>query len=443
VIDQLWSLIALSGLLLLSSFFSAAQTALSNTRRQVLRDQGGKRAERTIAVIEDSSRALNTFQLANLLATFLTAALITQLLTSTLLSGLLAGLDTLRTLILYLVILPAAALIIYVLTGLLPEILAQRKAEPWAMALAGPARITIALISPIVSILSGIRRQIVGALGGDQANVQVTEEEIMTLVDAGEEEGSIEQDEKEMIYSIFQLDETLAREIMVPRIDIVALASDASLEEAREMIIKAGHSRIPVYEESLDHIKGLLYAKDLLDVWHKGQQKLDIETLLRPPLFVPESKRADDLLRELQNAKVHLAIVVDEYGGTAGLVTIEDIVEEIVGEIIDEYDFHEEAPYTTVGEDEFIFDAGIDLDDFNHLLDTNVPDELSDTLGGFIYAQLGKVPEVGEVVETGALRMEVLRVVNQRIRKVRVKRIPTTRAKPRNGKHDVKEGNSP
>ncbi len=438
MIDQLWSLIALSGLLLLSSFFSAAQTALSNARRQLLREQDTKRAERALAVIEDSSRALNTFQLANLLATFLTTALITEILIR---SNLLANQGVPGILILYLVILPAAALIVYILTGLIPETLAHREAESWAMALAGLARITIVLISPMMKLLSAIRKQIVVSLGGDQSSLQVTEEEIMTLVDAGEEEGSIEQDEKEMIYSIFQLDETLAREIMVPRIDIVALASDVSLEEAREVIIKAGHSRIPVYDESLDHIKGLLYAKDLLDVWHKGEHKLDLKALLRSPLFVPESKRVDDLLRELQSAKVHLAIVVDEYGGTAGLVTMEDIVEEIVGEIVDEYDFHEEAPYTTVGENEFIFDAGIDLDDFNHLLNTKVPDELSDTLGGFIYAQLGKVPEIGEVVETETLRMEVMRVVNQRIRKVRVKRIAS--AEPRNGKHDVKAGNEP
>jgi CBS domain containing-hemolysin-like protein len=265
----------------------------------------------------------------------------------------------------------------------------------------------------------------------------------MTLVDAGEEEGAIDEDEKEMIYSIFQLDETLAREIMVPRIDMVALEVGTPLVEARRLVIEAGHSRIPIYEGSLDHIKGLLYAKDLLTVWHGGAEELDFAAILRPALFVPESKRVSDLLRELQSAKVHMAVVVDEYGGTAGLVTIEDIVEEIVGEIIDEYDIGEEALLEQLGEDEFIFDARINLDDFNHLLDTKLSDELGDTLGGFIYGQLGKVPQPGERIETDCLLLEVLNVSDRRIGKVRVKRLAPEEppGNTRNGKNDALNAN--
>jgi putative hemolysin len=423
-------LIGLVVLLLASFLFSATQNALSNVRRQTLRElaeQGSKRARQAVDIAEDSTQVLSTFQLANIITRFLTAGLVAILVLPPLAAwaeSLVPGGTRPGFVLSYLIVIPLAALLAFVLTGLLPQVLTQRSSERWAMTLAPLARVTITLLSPLVSLMMSLRRGIAGPLGGDLEGVFVTEETIKTMVDAGQEEGSIELDEKEMIYSIFELDETLAREIMVPRIDIVALDINTPLEEAREVIIKAGHSRIPVYEDSLDHIKGLLYAKDLLDVWHKGQASVDLSTLLRPALFVPESKRVLKLLRELQNAMVHLAIVIDEYGGTAGLVTIEDVVEEIVGEIIDEYDEDEESAYEIVGEDEIVFDARIDLDDLNHLMDTELPDELSDTLGGFIYERLGKVPDVGEVIKAKDLRLEVLSVENLRIGKVRVTRLP-------------------
>jgi CBS domain containing-hemolysin-like protein len=330
---------------------------------------------------------------------------------------------------------------------MIPGALAQRNAEQWSIALLRPAQFTEAVVRPLAQAIARARHSFASPLSGEMDLALVTEEKIMTLVDAGEEEGAIEYQEKEMIYSIFQLDETLAREIMVPRIDIIALALDTPLKEARELIIEAGHSRIPVYDESLDHIEGLLYAKDLLEVWQVDQQSADLRSLLRPALFVPESKRVSNLLRELQSAKVHLAIVIDEYGGTAGLVTIEDIVEEIVGEIVDEYDHAEEARYQKVAENEFIFDARIDLDDFNHLLGVELSDDLGDTLGGFIYGWLGKVPESGEVIQTERLHIEVLSVVDRRIRKVRVKRIPRSEDLPatktgKNGNDHVSTENS-
>jgi putative hemolysin len=416
-------LIGLAILLIIDGFFSAARTALGNVRRQSLRDladKGDTRASRALAVAEDSIKVISTFRLANLLTHFVTGAVVTALL----LPPLAAWVDSWLPLssvvtvtLVYVVSIPLAALATFLLSESLPESMVQRDPARWAMALAAPARVTIALFAPLVAVIAGGRRLLAGAV---DSTALVTEEEIMTLVDAGQEEGSIEQNEKEMIYSVFQLGETLAREIMVPRIDIVALEIATPLEEAREVIIKAGHSRIPVYGESLDHVEGLLYAKDLLEVWHAGKDSFDMRALLRPAQFVPESKHVSDLLRELQSAKVHMAIVIDEYGGTAGLVTIEDIIEEIFGEILDEYDEAEEAVVETVGDGEFIFDARISLDDFNHLLDVELSDDLGDTLGGYIYGQLGKVPEAGEIVDTGRLHMEVLSVDDRRIRKVRV-----------------------
>jgi CBS domain containing-hemolysin-like protein len=429
VAPALPGLIGLIALLLLSAYFSVAQVALTNARRPALREQaerGNERARLAAQMAEDSSRVLNTFQLASALSYFLIAGLIAMFLLPHLVGWLSERLPVIASagnLIVYLVVIPLAGLLTFLFVDLLPGMLVHREPEKWALALAPLIQVTLGLLLPLVALVAFVRRQIATPLG-DAESGQITEEEIMTLVDAGEEEGTIELEEKEMIYSIFQLDETLAREIMVPRIDIVAFDIDTPLEEAREVIIRAGHSRVPVFEESLDHIKGLLYAKDLLRVWHEGKQSVDLRSLLRPALFVPESKRVSDLLRELQSAKVHMAIVIDEYGGTAGLVTIEDIVEEIVGEILDEYDEAEEAPYQVVGADEYIFDARVSLDDINHLMDAELSDELGDTLAGFIYGQLGKVPVPGETIETDCLHMEVLSVDDRRIRKVRVKRIP-------------------
>ncbi len=426
--DPVFSGLILLLVLLFSAFLTAARTALGSARRQVLRERaekGDAAAQRAAAVAEDSSRVIGTFHLAIVLAHFLLAGLVIGIFLPPLAGALSAQLPlhpVAALLISYLLVILPAALIVYVLTDLLPDMLVHRDAENAAILLAGPARFVIWLMWPLVSILVAIRRLVASTLGDDQEPGTVTEEEIMTLVDAGEEEGSIQLGEKEMIYSIFQLNDTVAREIMVPRIDIVALDVNTPLERAREVIIGAGHSRIPLYEESLDRVIGLVYAKDLLSVWHRGEPLQNLRSLLRPALFIPESKRVPDLLHELRNAKVHMAIVIDEYGGTAGLVTLEDIVEEIVGEIFDEYDSSAEEPYQMVSPDEYIVDARMNLDDFNDLLDVTLSDEMGDTLGGFIYGELGKVPQEGEVVTAGSLRLEVISVHDRRIRKVRVRR---------------------
>ncbi len=444
MIPDLPGLISLLVLLLLGVLLSAAHAALSNARRQDLRDmaeQGDKRARLAVQIAEDSSRVLNTFRLASLLTYFLIAGLVADMALPRLSEWgqrLLRAPATISYIVGCLIVIPLVAMLVFVLVEMIPETLVGRKTETTAIALAVPAQAVIILLSPLVGAVTSLRRNMMMLLGGEPETTLITEEKIMTLVDVGEEEGAIEQEEKEMIYSIFQLDETLTREIMVPRIDIVALEVGTPLEEAREAIIRAGHSRIPVYEGTLDHIKGLLYAKDLINLWHEGQDTLDLPSLLRSAPFVPETKRVSDLLRELQAAQVHMAIVIDEYGGTAGLVTLEDIVEEIFGEILDEYDMDEEAPYELLTPDEGVFDARIDLDDFNRLLDTDLPDAMGDTLGGFIYGHLGKIPQSGEMIETNGLRIEVLSVADQRIRKVRVKRSLAPKGFPGTGNsHDA------
>lgn len=238
---------------------------------------------------------------------------------------------------------------------------------------------------------------------------------------SGEDEGGLEEGEREMIAGIFELGETKVREVMVPRIDIVAIPADSTLDAALATIIAAGHSRIPVYRESIDDIAGLLYAKDLLQAYRDRDFEPDLNERVREAYFVPESKAVDELLAELRSRKVHMAIVVDEYGGTAGLVTIEDLLEEIVGEIVDEYDV-EETRIDLVSTHEGVFHAGVDIDDVNRLMGIHLPTGDVDTLAGLVFTRLGKVPAVGEEATFDDAVIQVLELAGRRIRRVRVVR---------------------
>jgi putative hemolysin len=290
------------------------------------------------------------------------------------------------------------------------------RAEAWAARFSALAQLVDAIFAPFSALLMLL-------LGSPQMLEKrlspVTEDELRSWVEEGQPEGSLEQGERKMIYSIFHFGDTLAREIMVPRIDILALEVNIPLEEAILALNQSGHSRVPVFEETVDNVIGLLYAKDLLRARVEGQKIASLRSMLRPAYFVPEAKKVDELLREMQSRSVHMALVVDEYGGIAGLVTLEDIVEEIVGEIRDEYDQSEELLYEKVNDNETIFHGRIDLDDFNNVMGSNLPKDVADTLGGFIYSQIGRVPVGGEQIETGNLLLTVEQVSGRRIHRVR------------------------
>jgi CBS domain containing-hemolysin-like protein len=252
----------------------------------------------------------------------------------------------------------------------------------------------------------------------------VTEEELRLLVNVSEEEGVLEEEETDMIHSIFEFADTTVREVMIPRIDMITLASDATVDQAVDLALQGGFSRIPVYEETIDNIIGVLFTKDMLKQLREDHNSLPIRELVRPAYFVPETKKLDDLLREIRQKRTHMAIVVDEYGSVAGLVTIEDLVEEIVGDIQDEYD-REENLYEQVTQFEYIFDAKINLDEFNELMDTDLQNEDYDTLGGFLLSQLDKIPVAGDTITFKNLTFTVLTTRGLRITKVRVERAGT------------------
>lgn len=292
--------------------------------------------------------------------------------------------------------------------------------EIWAIRLTTPARFINLLFRPFAAFLL----LFLGKADRPRGMNPVTDDELKSWVEDGQVEGSLEKVERKMIYSIFQLGDTLCREIMVPRIDVLALDVDTPIDEAVQAFIDSGHSRLPVYEEKIDTTIGMLYAKDLLKTQLDKNKQLSIRALLRPAYFVPEAKKVEELLREMQANGVHISVVVDEYGGMAGLVTLEDIVEEIVGEIRDEYDQGEELPFQKISTDEYIFPGRADVEDFNEVMGTHLTRETADTLSGYIYGQIGRVPVGGEQIPLEGWMLTVEQVNGQRIRQVRAVRQP-------------------
>jgi len=295
-----------------------------------------------------------------------------------------------------------------------------RNPENWVMRLLPFIKVVKLVLYPFVSLALLITGD---TNNSEESPNKVTEDELITLVDASEQNGIIEQEERQMIHSIIQLGETLTREIMVPRIDVIALDVNAPLSEAMDKLVESGFSRMPVFEDTVDNILGLLYAKDLISLWRSGKEHEEsLRGVLREAYFVPEAKKADELLTELQSRRVHMAIVVDEYGGVAGVVTLEDIIEEIFGEIQDEYDENEEQLYQVQEDGTYLFRGRVDLDDFNALMAASLPVDEADTLGGFLYMRFGHVPTAGETVEEDGLRLTVEQVSSRRIRLVRAQR---------------------
>lgn len=260
-----------------------------------------------------------------------------------------------------------------------------------------------------------------------EENNGLHDEALRMLMNTNGESEEIEENEREMIVSILEMNETVVREVMVPRIDMVAMEVETTFRAALDTIIEAGHSRIPVYEEHIDQIIGFLYAKDMLRCFRDGMIDIPLRELLRPPYFIPASKKVDALFQEMQKHRVHIATVVDEYGGTAGLVTIEDIIEEIVGDIQDEYDVEEDTYVQVIGPDAYLLNSRLDTYSLSKLLDIEADTETADTLGGLLFSLMEHVPEQGECVEYQGWRFTVLLLDGRRIEQVRTERITTPR----------------
>jgi CBS domain containing-hemolysin-like protein len=310
---------------------------------------------------------------------------------------------------------------ILVVSAALPKILALRAPQAIVLATAGPVSGIAWLLWPLVSAVTLLTRPFAKLAGTDAlaSNPLVIEEELRSLVDAGEEQGIFEHDEREMIEGVFSFGDTIVREVMVPRVYVVALDANTPIDEALDAVIRYGHSRIPVYQDTIDNVVGILYAKDLLTTLRDCQHEASLLSLLRPAHFVPETIKVDALLKELQQSKVHITMVVDEYGGIAGLATIEDLIEEIVGEIQDEFDVEE--PFIEVLSDtEMIVDARTSIEEVRELTGLELEHTDADRIGGLVYEQLGRVPRAYDEVALEGGIITVLSMKGVRPQKLRI-----------------------
>ncbi len=403
--------IALS--LLFAAFASAAEATIrliarARVRRQI--DDGLPKARAVDAFL------LHLFDYASTLAVVATlVVLVSVALTILLVVRYLPG----SGLPVWLALLVLAVLLIF--AQVLPKVAASRAPDRVAATVAGPLQFVTVLISPLVKLFraaAGLLLSLVGVPRGD-GRLLVAEEEL-GMLRMGGQEGILDETEKEMIHGILAIQNMTAREVMTPRIDIAAVPADTSVRGLVDIAMDQGYSRMPVYDENIDNILGVLYLKDLFPWLKDGKLQAPVTELMRPAYFIPESKRADELLHEMQEREIHMAIVVDEYGGTAGLVTIEDLLEEIVGEIRDEYDRGEEVKIEEIADGEAAFDGTVTVDDVNETLGLRLTSEDVDTIGGLVYDKLGKMPSPGDEVRVDDALIVVLETDGRRIRRVKV-----------------------
>jgi len=421
----------LVSLTLLEGVFVAAEIALVSIRRsrvEQLVDEGRPGARRVQKLLSDPGRFLAVSQLGLTVIGFLASAFAAVSLTDGL-AGALAGtgMDE-RTAhgIALVVVTVILALFTIVFAELVPKTLALAHPERFAITLAGPIDVLARILSPLVRLLTWMTRAVTRSFGADvSGEAQITAEELRLIVERGGEQGILEAEEEQMINAVIELGGQRVHEVMVPRVAIISLPASASFDGAIDLIIEEGHSRVPVYETSVDEVVGILYAKDLLPFLKSTSAgRPDLRSLLRTPVFVPESMTIDDLLHEFQRRKVHIAIVLDEYGGTAGLVTIEDLLEEIVGEIQDEYD-EEEPLVEELDANRYRVDGRASVDDLLDLWDLKIEledEDEYDTVGGFVYHRVGGIPQPGDEIRLDGMRLTVETTDGRRVAKVLVVR---------------------
>ena len=414
-IDTILKLVGLFALFILAAFFSAAETLLNRlTRNDILNiaEAGGKRYEMLASLLRDSRRYSATIIIAK-------SGLIVSIVVI-FMSMVNVGPPRIRSVIGAIL----AAIVIVVITELIPKNYVRGSSENSTIHALRFLRVTYWVLYFVIKPLTLLGYFGVRILGGkvqtEQDNI-VSPEELETVVNVGDSQEILEAEEREMISRILDLPDIVAREIIIPRTDMVCLEVSTSEEEVLRTAIGSRHSRIPVYEETIDYIIGILNVKDMLDYWAEGKP-IDLKGLVtdRPPFFTPESKKISDLFRDLRANKQHMAIVVDEYGGTAGVVTLEDIIEEIVGEIQDEYDSDELDECLPLGENLYSVDTRMSIDNLNEQLGTQIESENVDTIGGFVVDYFGKVPAQGDQLSHQGIEFTVLEADERRVHRIQI-----------------------
>jgi len=405
--------VVLFAALLLSALFSAAETALTSINRAKLRqrlDEGDRVAKRIHKLIQHPRRLLSTVLLGNTLSivvlVVMGTSLAIQLLPDTAWAMMAAFL--------------ALSFLVLVVGEIIPKSVAASRPEVVARWVASPVRLLMIALRPLVGGLLALTTPVIRLLGGQEATAapRYTEEELRTLIEIGQEQGVIEQEETLLLTSALAFDDTPVSAVLTPRVDIVALSKDCGLDEAIALIESEAYSRMPVFGDSIDEVLGIVSARDILLTAAKGEP-WDLRRLMMPAYHVPENKRLDEFLREMQQQELQMAIVTDEYGGTAGLVTVEDVLEQIVGEIRDETD--EEVPWIRLlSPGVALVDTMINLDELNQTLGLELPTEGVHTLGGLVVNRLGRVAKVSDVVTLGDVTLTVKATRGVRVTQVKV-----------------------
>ena len=407
-----WMLIGTVVLVAIAAFFALSETALTrlnHIKAKALADESGKRSSRTLArLVEHPERFLNIVLLL-VLACHLAASSLLTILTERHFGA--AGVA---------IGLLIEVIVIFVFAEAIPKTYAVQHPERSAL-LAAPLVSLIVNLWPLRMLARGLiaLANVILPGKGLKEGPFVSEEELLAMADVAADEEVIEREERTLIRQVIEFGDTVVREVMVPRTDMLAIEGGAQICDAVELVINSGKSRIPVYEQGIDDVIGIVYARDLLKAEREGRGDDPLRALAREAHFVPETKRVAELMREMQKEKFHIAMVVDEYGGTAGLVTLEDLIEELVGEIVDEYDV-EDAKWERLSNGDYRVDARMPLDEVNELLAADLPEGDWDTVGGLVYSELGHVPHQGESVEVDGRRLMAEKVTGRRIERVRI-----------------------
>lgn len=437
-------LVILVFLVFVNAFFAAAEMAvitLNDNKVKKMAEDGNKKAKLVLRLIKSPSSFLATIQVGVTLAGFLSSAVAAETFSDRL-AGVLTFLPIAPSVIKGISMVLITLLLSYftlVFGELVPKRIALQKAEAFSFTVARPLTVFNTVLKPFVAFLSFSTNSVIKLLGFDPnaSDDDVTEEEIRMMVDAGEEQGVLEESEKKMINNIFEFGDRTVGEVMTHRTEVSAVEEHSTLEDVLALATQEGFSRIPVYDDDIDNIIGILYVKDLLKyVGNDVPDGFELTGLMRPALFVPETKRCVELFAEFKEKKMQMAIVVDEYGGTFGIVTMEDLLESIVGNIQDEYD-NEEEEISKIDDTTFTIDGFTSLDEVSELLDHELPEGDYDTLGGFLINELGRIPEEGETptIEYDGISFTVTQMDERRIARVRVINPP----KPEEEDEDKKE----
>ena len=412
----------------LNAFFAASEIAfisLNDNKIEKQAKEGNKKAKQIVKMLENPSKFLSTIQIGITLAGFLSSAFASDTFADVMapaLNNLIPlGIGVWKSISIILITI-ILSFITIIFGELVPKRLAMKHYEKIAFGSIGIIRAISVITAPFVKFLTATTNMISKLFGvGENEEEIVTEEEIKMMVDQGEENGTIDEDEKELINNVFDFNDITVSEIMTHRTDIFAVDIDMNQEELLQEIIKdeCRHSRIPVYDETIDEIKGVLYVKEIIKNMNKKTFK--IKTMMKEAYFVSQNKLINELFKELQKNKKHIAIIVDEYGGTAGIITMEDILEEIVGDIYDEYDEIEEE-YEKIDDTTFILSGSMTIYDVNKLLESNIPEGDYDTLSGYLQEELGRIPteEENPIIETEQLTFKIEEYEDKRILKVKV-----------------------